>query len=152
MLTAVASYIHQLYTMWLKCVVHIDMLARGREYKIWILDCSNSLVHMFTIVIQTCVVETLAALAYNHPHGMVPFLKVSHLSRYQASLGTAWLSINIHPNIVSAKYFQEFVLKKRHWQVCQATSLMSCYSLRVMWDNFSMYVTVSKCCPCLAAV
>ena len=28
-------------------------------------------------VIQTCVVETLAALAYNHPHGMVPFLKVS---------------------------------------------------------------------------
>ena len=32
---------------------------------------------MLKSAMQTCVVETLAALAYNHPHGMVPFLKVS---------------------------------------------------------------------------
>ena len=40
---------------------------------------SSRLVHMLKTVVQTCVVETLAALAYHHPHGMVPFLKVSQI-------------------------------------------------------------------------
>ena len=31
----------------------------------------------YDFVYQACVVATLAALAYNQPHGMVPFLKVS---------------------------------------------------------------------------
>ena len=70
------------------------------------------------------MVETLAALAYNHPHGMVPFLKVSHLSRYQAYLLTAWSLIDIHTNIVLAKYFQEFVFKK-DTDKC-ARQLLSC--------------------------
>ena len=40
---------------------------------------SSRLVHMLKTVVQTCVVDTLAALAYHHPHGMVPFLKVSQI-------------------------------------------------------------------------
>ena len=36
-----------------------------------------AIVMNYDFVCQACVVATLAALAYNQPHGMVPFLKVS---------------------------------------------------------------------------
>ena len=36
-----------------------------------------AIVMNFDFINQACVVATLAALAHNQPHGMVPFLKVS---------------------------------------------------------------------------
>ena len=78
----------------------------------------------YDFVYQACVVATLAALAYNQPHGMVPFLKVSNEHSFQVKTLHLRRKLTV-PSLI------EFELRR---------------------NCFSMCVTMNKCCPYLAAV
>ena len=63
-------------------LVHYQPSSSGsvqvkRTSKRTIATLGFAIVMNYDFVYQACVVATLAALAYNQPHGMVPFLKVS---------------------------------------------------------------------------
>ena len=59
----------------------VQVMQTSKHIQSSIAKLGFAIVMNYDFVCQACVVATLAALAYNQPHGMVPFLKVSIPSR-----------------------------------------------------------------------